>query len=115
MDETNTSTECKYSSSVTIVSFSSESELRWDTYFAPQKAFVLRDGPVDPKRHTFEPPEGSYDRTRADREGDPFCNQSEAPRREDEMVEHVREHQHGKVEGWELRLIRLSVLVKSTP
>jgi hypothetical protein len=115
LDETNTFTDSKYSSSVPIVSFQLGVGIKGDAYFAPQKAFVLRDGPVDPERHTLEPPEGSYDRTRADREGDPFCNQSEAPRREDEMVEHVREHQHGKVEGWELRLIRLSVLVKSTP
>jgi len=71
---------------------------------APQESCMFFDRPIDPKRHSFEPPECTDDRTSTDPERDTTPNEPEAGRREDEMVEYVCEHQRGEIERWEVMM-----------
>ena len=64
---------------------------------------MLVDGAVDAERDALEPPEGGQDDECGDSECDLLCALREAAGGEDEVVEEVREHQDGEVEGWELR------------
>jgi len=70
---------------------------------------MFEDGSVDPEGHAFEPPEGSDDGTGANPECDTLGCESDAARSEDEVVEHMSEHQDSEIEGWELRRIDWSM------
>ena len=63
---------------------------------------MLVDGPLDAEGDALEPPEAGDDRADADAEDDALRAGREAAGGEDEVVEEVREHEDGEVEGWEL-------------
>lgn len=63
---------------------------------------MVVDGSVDAEGGTTEPPEGEHDGGDAHPEDDPFRLLGELACCEDEVVEYVREHQHGEVERREL-------------
>ncbi|KAG6853661.1 hypothetical protein C0991_002553, partial [Blastosporella zonata] len=63
---------------------------------------VLVDRTLDTERQTFEPPESAEDDTRDHAEHDPLRLGCVATGREHEVVKHVREHQDGEIQSWEL-------------
>ena len=64
---------------------------------------MVVDGAVDTERDALEPPEAGDDDEDAYTKDDLFCAVGEAAGGEDEVVEEMREHQDGEVQGRELR------------
>jgi len=59
---------------------------------------VFTNGTIDAEGKAFKPPERGEYREREYPEYDPLCTLLESPRSEDEVVDKVRYHQHGKVQ-----------------
>ncbi len=76
--------------------------LKTKTHLSPTQSPMFIDGAVDAPRDTTEPPKVGDDRERDDCEEGGLGALREEPSREDEVVEHVRGHQNGKVERREL-------------
>ena len=76
---------------------------------------MLVDGPLDAEGDALEPPEAGDDRADADAEDDALRAGREAAGGEDEVVEEVREHEDGEVEGWELESVRVRLVCQGTP
>lgn len=58
--------------------------------------------PHDTESEAFKPPERAQDGESADPESDLFCFQGMSARREDEVVQKMRQHKNGEIEGWKL-------------
>lgn len=63
---------------------------------------MIIDRPINPERHTLEPPEREHDRARANSKDDPLRPFTQAARGEYEVIDEMCEHQDGKVERWKL-------------
>ena len=63
---------------------------------------MVVDGAVDPEGDALEPPEAGEDGEHACAKHDALRAVREAAGGEDEVVEEVREHEDGEIEGWEL-------------
>jgi hypothetical protein len=72
------------------------------THLSPSQSPVLVDGAINTPRDTAEPPKVRDDRECDDAEEDILGAFREESSGEDEVVEHVRGHQDGKVERREL-------------
>lgn len=64
---------------------------------------MVVDRSVDSERNTFPPPETQQNCRDADTEDDPFCLLRQAFRGKHEVVDHVRKHEHGEVQCWQLK------------
>lgn len=90
-------------------------DARTRTYFTPLESPVLVDGTIDAKGDAPEPPETAEDTETADTEYNPLGFVGEPARREDEVVDHVREHQDREVQGRQLNVGIVSTQSRASP
>ena len=76
---------------------------------------MLADGTINAKGDAPEPPETAEDSETADTEYNPLGFVGEPARREDEVIDHVREHQDREVQGRQLEVVIVSTQPKRSP